>query len=547
MSAERTVLVVDDTPAHRYVMASWLRRAGFDVVEAGTGGEALAKASAHVDAVVLDVNLPDVPGREVCSRIKADPATAHVPVLHVSATHVDAAARVAGLEGGADAYLPEPLDRDEFLATISALCRRADAQRGAGRAARRLEALTDALVPLHEARSPEAVTDHAARGACAVLGRPVVSMVVVEAGVVLRSVCAAEGAALVRGRGPTAVVPPTGATSAVFGPDDVPAPWRPLLAEAGVGPSSWFTLWLVDGTGALVGGLAVAVGDEPLSDEEREAAGRFAEAATVALANLRTFAEEHRIALALQRAFLPSGLRVRGGVEVAARYAASDARLDVGGDFYDAYDLPDGRVAVVIGDVQGHSLRAATVMAEVRMTLRAYLREGHDAAAALDLLNAALRDDHTEFATVCVCVLDPVTGALELTDAGHLPAFLVRTDGTVVRAKAGSRLLGLPSPDARPTLREDLAPGDVLVLLTDGLVERRDGSLVDALDRLAHVAGQHAGLGPEAMCDRLVAAFDDPGREDDVAVVAVARQSSPDGTLPATSSYVTSAGGSAGV
>ncbi|KLN33936.1 hypothetical protein FB00_14890 [Cellulosimicrobium funkei] len=536
MSAERTVLVVDDTHAHRYVMASWLRRAGFDVVEAATGSEALAQAAAHVDAVVLDVNLPDIPGREVCSRLKADPATAHVPVLHVSATDVDAAARTAGLEGGADAYLPEPLDRDEFLATISALCRRVDAQRGAGRTARRLEALTDALVPLHEARSPEAVADHAARGACAVLGRAVVSMVVAEAGVVLRSVCTTEGAALVRGRGPTAVLPPTGATSALFGPDEVPSPWRPLLAEAGVGRSSWFTFWLVDGTGALVGGLGIEVGDEPLADEELEAAGRFAEAVTVALANLRTFTEEHRIALALQSAFLPAGLRVRGGVEVAARYEASDARLDVGGDFYDAFDLPDGRVAVVIGDVQGHSLRAATVMAEVRMTLRAYLREGHEAATALDLLNAALRDDHPEFATVCVCVLDPASGALELTDAGHLPAFLVRGDGSVDRAKSGSRLLGVASPDDRPAHHDVLRPGDLLVLVTDGLVERRGGSLVDALDRLARVASENAGVAPAVLCDRLVAAFDDPGREDDVAVVAVARQASPDGTLSATSS-----------
>jgi serine phosphatase RsbU (regulator of sigma subunit)/DNA-binding NarL/FixJ family response regulator len=536
MNGDRTVLVVDDTPPHRDVLARWLRRAGFGVVEAGTGRDALAHATTPVDAVVLDVNLPDLSGREVCRILKSDPATAHLPVLHVSATDVDAAARTAGLEGGADAYLPEPLDRDEFLATISALCRRVDAQRGAGRTARRLEALTDALVPLHEARSPEAVADHAARGACAVLGRAVISMVVADAGVVLRSVCVADGATLVRGRGPTAVLPPSGASTAVFGPDEVPAPWQPLFREAGVGPSAWYTFWLEDASGALVGGLGIEVGDEPLSEEEQEAAARFTEAATVALSNLRTFTEEHRIALALQRALLPSGLRVSGGVEVVARYEASDARLDVGGDFYDAFDLPDGRVAVVIGDVQGHSLRAATVMAEVRVTLRAYLREGHDAASALDLLNAALREDHPEFATVCVCVLDPRTGALELTDAGHLPAFLVRTDGTVDRAKAGSRLLGVPSPQARPAHHDVLAPGDLLVLVTDGLVERRGASLVDALDRLARVAAQHAGASPTVLCERVVAAFDDPGREDDVAVVAVARQASPDGTLSLTSS-----------
>ncbi len=146
MNADRTVLVVDDTPAHRYVMASWLRRAGFGVVEAGTGRDALEHATTPVDAVVLDVNLPDLGPRGVPDP-QERPRDRAPPVLHVSATDVDAAARTAGLEGGADAYLPEPLDRDEFLATISALCRRVDAQRGAGRTARRLEALTDALVP----------------------------------------------------------------------------------------------------------------------------------------------------------------------------------------------------------------------------------------------------------------------------------------------------------------------------------------------------------------------------------------------------------------
>lgn len=524
MSPARTVLVVDDTAAHRYVMASWLRRSGFEVIEAATGSEALVRASARTDAIVLDVNLPDIPGGEVCSRLKSDPTTAHIPVLHVSATAVDAASRTAGLEGGADAYLPEPLDRDEFLATISALCRRHDAQLGAGRTARRLEALTNALVPLHEARSYEAVVDHTARSACAVLGRAVVAMVVAETGLVLRSVCVAEGASLVRGRGPAPVVAPGDGQPVVFDHHSVPAPWQPLLREAGIGSSRWWTMWLVDGGGALVGGLGIQLGDDDatISDEEKVVVGRFAEAATVALTNLRTFAEEQRIALALQRALLPASLQVSGGVEVAARYEASDARLDVGGDFYDAFDLPDGRVAVVIGDVQGHSLRAATVMAEVRVTLRAYLREGHDAESALDLLNEALRSDHTEYATVCVCVIDPRSGAVEITDAGHLPALVVRADGTVAQVKAGSRLLGLPNPDSRPAHRDVLAPGDLLVLVTDGLVERRGASLADALDRLAVLAAQNAGVGPSTMCETLVSAFDDAGREDDVAVVAVA-------------------------
>ncbi|NKY41345.1 response regulator transcription factor, partial [Cellulomonas septica] len=145
------VLVVDDTEAHRYVMASWLRRAGYQVTEAATGRAALDAAAGH-DAVVLDVNLPDMSGFDVCQVIKADPATA-VPVVHVSATSIDARARTSGLERGADAYLIEPLDRDEFLATVAGLCRSHRARRGITEHARRLADLTAAVVPLGAARS----------------------------------------------------------------------------------------------------------------------------------------------------------------------------------------------------------------------------------------------------------------------------------------------------------------------------------------------------------------------------------------------------------
>ncbi|MFC8599128.1 MULTISPECIES: SpoIIE family protein phosphatase [unclassified Isoptericola] len=530
---DRTVLVVDDTRAHRYVMAAWLRGAGFGVVEAGTGADALDLVSPSTDAVVLDVNLPDLTGSEVCRRIKADDRTAHVPVLHVSATSIDAAARTAGLEGGADAYLPEPLDRDEFLATVGALCRARDAQRGAGRTARRFEALADALAPLHQAQTQDLLADLVAQGACTVLGRPAVAMVVVDPQTVVRSVCAAPDAPLVRGRGTVPVLPPGPVSSATFGPDEVPEHWVPLLAQAGVQRASWWTVWLRDAEGSLVGGLALQVdGAESVpTTEEREVAERFTEAITVALANLRTFSEEHRIAMALQRRLLPSGLTVRGGLEIAARYDASDARLDVGGDFYDAFDLPDGRVAVVIGDVQGHSLRAATVMAEVRLTLRAYLREGHDAARALDLTNGSLQLDHPELATVCVCLIDPADGSVEMTDAGHLPPLVVRADGTVVAQKSPARLLGLTSPDARPARHDRLGPGDLLVLVTDGLVERRDRALRVGMRELVDTAATLAALDPAEACGRLVDAFDDAGREDDVAVVVV-RLGTPSPTAP---------------
>ena len=525
MTAHHRVLVVDDTAAHRYLMVSWLRTAGYEVLEAATGAEALDRATADTGVVVLDVNLPDLSGREVCRRLKDDDVTRHVPVLHVSATSIDAAARTAGLEGGADAYLPEPLDRDEFLATVRSLCRGHDERRASAREARLYEAMNTALVPLHGARSAEEAVGLAARGATTVLARPAIAMIVVDPTTVLRAVCTDPGSPLVRGSGESPVLPPSHQDAALVPRDALPEPWRPLLERAGVAPCDWWTSWLRDEHGQLVGGLGVQVRDpsHAPSSAEREIIRRFTEASAVALSNLRTFAEERRITVALQEALLPQDLTVRPGVDVAACYEASDERLDVGGDFYDAFDLPDGRVAVVIGDVQGHSLRAATVMGEVRITLRAYLREGHTAARALDLLNEMLRTDHPEMATLCLCVIDPVTGQAELSDAGHLPTILVRTDGTTRALKAPSRLLGLlSSPDVREPYRERLETGDLLVLVTDGLVERRGSTLREGIDRLTEVARSFAGAAPDDVCQGLLKAFDGDG-EDDVAVVVVRR------------------------
>jgi PAS domain S-box-containing protein len=120
---EATVLYADDTEAQRYAVSRVLRRAGFEVLEAETGRQALELMSARPDLVVLDVNLPDISGLEVCKRIKSTEATARTPVLQVSATSVKTEDRVAGLEGGADAYLVQPIAPEELVATIRALLR----------------------------------------------------------------------------------------------------------------------------------------------------------------------------------------------------------------------------------------------------------------------------------------------------------------------------------------------------------------------------------------------------------------------------------------
>lgn len=513
----RRVLVVDDTEAHRYVMASWLRRAGYAVTEAGTGRDALELAAGH-DAVVLDVNLPDMSGFDVCERIKADGATA-APVMHVSATSIDARSRTSGLQRGADAYLVEPLDRDEFLATVAALCRSHAARRGMTEHARRLADLAAAVVPLASAPSLDDLVARAAQGGATVFGAPVVVVATAPDGMATRVVSAGPGRAVVHGR----LLAPAAEALAPEPYDlpaaDTPGVWREMLDRAGVGTTSWHVAPLTDAAGRVIGGFAVAA-PVPFEVEERELALQLRAALTGALATLRSFAQEHLVALTLQRSMLPHALPAPAGLRMAARYSASDAQLSVGGDFYDALDLPDGRVAVVIGDVQGHSLRAATVMAQLRFSLGAYLIEGHPPARALDLLNDLLRRSHPELVTVCVAVLDLRDGTVEVANAGHLPPLLV-TAGGAEYLLATSPLLGVPAPGERAVARLATDGPCTLVLVTDGLLERRSGRLRDALDRMADVVAGAGTLEPGDLCDVLLRQFDDAGRDDDVAVLAV--------------------------
>jgi len=146
----QTVLAVDDNDATRYSVARRLRDAGFHVIEAGTGAEALRLARQDPVLITLDINLPDIDGFEVCRRLKDDPATREIPVLHLSASCIAARDKVRGLEGGADAYLSEPIDPQELLATVKALLRMREAQREARRQADEAERAKQELKDANE-------------------------------------------------------------------------------------------------------------------------------------------------------------------------------------------------------------------------------------------------------------------------------------------------------------------------------------------------------------------------------------------------------------
>jgi PAS domain S-box-containing protein len=236
----------------------------------------------------------------------------------------------------------------------------------------------------------------------------------------------------------------------------------------------------------------------------------------------RVYEREHRIAETLQRSLLPERLPQIEGVEMAARYLPAGVGTEVGGDWYDALELKDGRVALVVGDVVGHGLRAAATMGQLRNACRAYaLVETSPAEVVARINRLVLSGGEEAMATLLYLVLDRDTGEVAYTSAGHPPPLVLTPDGPMFLEDGRSVPVGAADPAA---FREGVAtipPGSTLLLYTDGLVERRDVPLEDRLAQLA-AAARAAGGELQDLCDQLLAGVigpHDPG--DDVALLAV--------------------------
>jgi CheY-like chemotaxis protein len=519
-----TILVVDDSATKRYLLVSWLSRAGFTVREAETGGQALeVLPGSDVDLVVLDVKLPDMSGFEVCERIKGDPAYGVLPVIHVSAHAVDVVDRTQGLNRGADAYLVEPIEPDELIATCQAVLRYYSARQRAESLAARLVRLAETTLAINLASTLEELLSAAAEGAYDIFGGPVVAL-----------------AETADGRSLTAVVDRAGVRPA-DAPDDAGAApqvrqWRLAEPNVAVGslvrrdqPDDWDLVRWPAGESVAVAAARLRIDRPPVYvavSSSSQTPGfpvlrQLSQAVAAAVEAQRSYDEEHRIAVTLQRSLLQSELPAVPGLDLAMRYEPAGTQTEVGGDFYELTML-DGRLLVAIGDVAGHSLHAATVMAEVRHAVRAYAVEGHSPATVLELVNRFMRRVlPNDSATLCLLTLDPVTGRVRLASAGHLPP-LLRTDERVSFVEARGPLLGLTAPRP-PELEFVLPPGGTLVLYTDGLVERRDDDIDVGLAALARAAAT-VDDDLDAFCDRLVGQLAGAVQQaDDIAVVALRR------------------------
>ena len=246
--------------------------------------------------------------------------------------------------------------------------------------------------------------------------------------------------------------------------------------------------------------------------------------AAVAVEHARLYASQRSAAETLQHSLLPEMLPELPGVAMASRYLAGGPGVEVGGDWYDVLALPDGRLALAMGDVVGRGVPAASLMGQLRNGLRAYIVEGRSPGQVLGLLERLLREVGAphQMATLVVMVLDPETGELRYANAGHPPPLVGTEDGrSQFLEGAVSVPLGAIGHADYPEAVYALTPGSTLILYTDGLVEDRTMSLDEGLARLqSSLLAAPDDL--DAMCEHVTAHVREAEcAQDDMAILAV--------------------------
>ena len=278
--------------------------------------------------------------------------------------------------------------------------------------------------------------------------------------------------------------------------------------------------WLLLGFGLLLSAGAATLTERLV--RRREHAQQLAdELGEIADENARLYAAQRTVAQTLQHSLLPDALPDIPGLAVEARYIAGVADIDIGGDWYDVIDLDDGRILFVVGDVSGRGLPAATVMAALRYSTRAYAAQGDDPATILTKLGALISivvDGH--FATVLCGVIDVDRHEVVLANAGHPePLVIAGSDATFVSMTVGVPI-GVRARRPYVPVRVSVPPEAILLAYTDGLVERRGEHLDIGLERLRDAAAKSHQSVAGLLTD-LAENLPPDGPSDDIAILGV--------------------------
>jgi serine phosphatase RsbU (regulator of sigma subunit)/CheY-like chemotaxis protein/anti-sigma regulatory factor (Ser/Thr protein kinase) len=550
-----SILIVDDDEKTLRALAHLLEPLGQNVISAGSGEEALRWLLREEFAVILlDMRMPGLDGLQTARYISARARTRHIPIIFLTA-HGDDLQRVFGAHAaGAVDYVSKPFDPDVLRSKVAVFVElhRARAEHVLAARARaeaeaiastvsKLQSISDAalahldleeLVP-QIVRTAAGVFDSEAAGLL-LRGDEDYEMTLVIGDEVQRTDGEDELAALqhVLARaiaGLTVNIPDLGRLDGLPG----------ALGDGRLGSLIAAPL---TGTRKPLGAVFLASGAiAGFADEDLVLLNLASERVAIALEHALSYEREKGLVEVLQDHLLPDRLPLVPGLTMAARYRPSERLAQVGGDWYDAISLPGGRLGLVIGDVVGHGVRAATLMAELRAALRAYALgdDPRSPAATVAALNSMVSATHGRMvATLLYMVVEAEGTSLRFASAGHPPPLVMDDEG---HSRFLSQRVGPPlgATDAHHyrDFPAELAPGSTLLLYTDGLIERRGEVIDDGLDRLQRaLVGAPSDL--EELCAHvLTTVAEGQGLADDTALLALRRLPRPanvlDLTLPA--------------
>ena len=263
----------------------------------------------------------------------------------------------------------------------------------------------------------------------------------------------------------------------------------------------------------------------PFTAADVEVAEQLALQLSLVVAKAQRYETDVRTSHTLQANLLPPPPPAVEGLSMAVRYLAATQGVEVGGDFYDVIPLPDGQIALAVGDVVGHDITAAATMGQLNSVYRALLVDRPAPSAMIDRLQASWSLLGLQrMATALFATLHPGTGQLRIASAGHPPPLLLSGGRAEFLPLQPSRMLGAP-PAPAPALEWAgvLPVGATLVLFTDGLVESRTADIDEGLSRLLAAADGAGTTNPDDLCDLLLAQLTGVHRADDIALLALTR------------------------
>lgn len=533
------ILLVDDNRQNLTALEAVLEPLGERLVSAESGEQALRiLLREEVAVILLDVRMAGLDGLETARIIRARPATRRIPIIFLTAHASEVEEIAMAYATGAVDYVIKPFEPEILRAKVAVFV---ELSRERSERVRQSHARAEAEAVARTVRALQILSDAALAHldldelAAELLDRTGTLFEADAAALLLRDEHSA-GLYVKAMRGST--LDSIAERASVLGEGvlgELAADRRPALLRGGdLAPlqpaadaqqtiASLLVVPLV-AANQLVGLLLLGAGDERFDKQHLELLTLAADRMAIAVDRVQQFAQGRELVETLQRSLLPERLPRHPHVELAARYLPSGLAPQVGGDWYDALELDSDRTAVMIGDVVGHGVRAATTMSELRNALRAFAVDGHSPGEALHKLDRVV---HVTLgpgmvATVLMVVIDVAGGTVTVAAAGHPPPALRDADGNVRMLESDSAPpLGVDNRISPKEAQYPIRQGDTLLLFTDGLVERRREPINVGYRRLRD-AFATAPADVEAICDHVLErTISEHASDDDVAMLVV--------------------------